>query len=422
MHDIHDIHSDTQVTTAERLAISMIHHRVTKPLAWNYVDGLGLECIHRTGKVTGHPEWRNWVVKQFDGLVHQDGTVDAYNLEEYSLDMIAPGKALFAVYDDTHHEKYRKALDMFQLQLEQQPRTPSGGYWHKGRYPNQMWLDGLYMQGALKARYACKYLAPDKKLAVIDDLISQFTLIYEHTYDERTGLLFHAWDESRRMLWADKTTGRSPCIWGRALGWYCMALVDAIDCLSREGDFQSQCKILVNLATSLAYALARWQDISGLWWQVMDQGGREYNYLESSCSAMFTYFLLKLARIATLSQDDGFLCRRAGSKGYEGLLRDRVTEDSEGYLHLHSICRGAGLGQAADIFPYRDGTFMYYCTKEPIVQDNWQGVAPLMLAALETDWKEQLDGTGMGNTGDTGATVTDGGRTGTAGTQDCYGR
>lgn len=390
MNDINTI----QDTMAERLAVSMIHCHETKPLEWNYVDGLGLECIYRAGKVTGHPEWRNWVAEQFDGLVHQDGTVDAYNLEEYSLDMIAPGKALFDIYNDTHREKYKKALDMFQLQLERQPRTPSGGYWHKGRYPNQMWLDGLYMQGAFKARYACKYLSNEDKLDAINDLVSQFTLVYKHTYDERTGLLFHAWDESRRMPWADKATGRSPSIWGRALGWYCMALADVIDYLSQEGEFQAQCKTLVNLASSLAQALARWQDISGLWWQVMDQGDGEYNYLESSCSAMFTYFLLKFARIATLPPDARIQCRRAGGKGYEGLLRDKVTEDTEGYLHLHSICRGAGLGQAADSLPYRDGTFTYYCTKEPIVQDNWQGVAPLMLAALETDWMDRLDGTG----------------------------
>lgn len=385
---MNDMRDSSQTTTAERLAVSMIHSRDTQALGWNYVDGLGLECIYKAGKATGHPAWQDWVAQQFDTLVHEDGTVDVYDIDQYSLDMSAPGKALFDLYDDTHQEKYKKALDHFQLQLERQPRTQSGGYWHKGRYPNQMWLDGLYMQGALKARYACRYLSPAKKqLEAIDDLASQFTLVYEHTYDERTGLLFHAWDESRQMSWADKETGRAPCVWGRALGWYCMALVDVLSYLAQNGEFQEQRGVLTGLAVSIAQALLRWQDTSGLWWQVMDQGGRRYNYLESSCSAMFSYFLLKLARIAdALPEEQRNSYRKTGTIGYEGLLRDKVTVDDEGYLHLHSICRGAGLGRAEDSLPYRDGTFMYYCTKEPIVQDNWQGVAPLLLAALETDW------------------------------------
>lgn len=384
---MNDACDSSQKTIAEKLAVSMIHSRETLAPGWNYVDGLGLECLYKVAKITRHQEWMDWVAQQFDGLVRDDGTVDVYDLEEYSLDMSAPGKALFDLYDDTHQEKYKKALDLFQLQLEKQPRTPSGGYWHKGRYTNQMWLDGLYMQGALKARYACKFFAPDKKLDAINDLVFQFKLIYDNTYDSRTGLLFHAWDESRQMPWADKETGRSPCIWGRALGWYCMALVDVIEYLAKDGEFQNQCQVLIGLSVSLAKALARWQDVSGLWWQVMDKGGERYNYLESSCSAMFTYFLLKLSRIAEkLPQEDRDGYRSTGAAGYQGLLRNQVTEDDEGYLHLHSICRGAGLGQAADIYPYRDGTFMYYCTKEPIVQDNWQGVAPLLLSALEIDW------------------------------------
>ena len=376
-----------QNTIAEQLILSMLHNRSNQGLIWNYVDGLGLECLYNVGKITQHPEWLDWVLKKFESLVNENGTIDAYDLEEYSLDMIAPGKALFAIYHDTHQGKYKKVLDLFQLQLEKQPRTPSGGYWHKGRYTNQMWLDGLYMQGLFKARYACEFLALEKRVAALDDLVFQFSLIYTHTFDLQTGLLFHAWDESKQMPWSDKKTGCSPCIWGRALGWYCMALVDVAEYLMQNGAFQNHYEALLVLSVSLAEAVAQWQDASGLWWQIMDQGGKQYNYLESSCSSMFTYFFLKLSRIAeTLPQSTRDRFRKTGIAGYQGLLRDKVTVDSEGYLHLDAICRGAGLGKSADNNPYRDGTFVYYCAREPIVQDNWQGVVPLTLAALEMEW------------------------------------
>lgn len=381
-----DAQTTDQTTPVAELLVSSMIHAHTMPIRWNYVDGLGLECIYRAGKATSQDSWLDWTRRNFDNLFLQDGTIDGYDLQEYSLDQIAPGKAFFDLYLDTHQEKYRRTLDLFQSQLEQQPRTPSGGYWHKKRYPNQMWLDGLYMQGALKTRYAIMFLGDDECLAGLSDLVGQFRLIYDRTYDQKTGLLFHAWDESKRMPWADEATGCSPSIWGRALGWYAMALVDVLAYFPDRPPFYSLRNTLRELCISVAQAVIRWQDRSGLWWQVMDRGGERCNYLESSCSAMFTYFLLKLARlIPPTKQQEAPIFRNAGRRGYEGLFRDKVTKDADGYLHLHGICRGAGLGRSADSNPYRNGTFLYYCTQEPIVQDNWQGMAPLLLATLEME-------------------------------------
>lgn len=383
-------------TVSEQLAASMIHGRTEDGIKWTYVDGLGLECIYQAGKITGHDQWKDWVIRQFDRLVHEDGTIDGYGTDAYSLDMSTPGKALFAIYAETGDGKFRAALDMFYRQLELQPRTRSGGYWHKGRYPDQMWLDGLYMYARLKVRYALEFLPSARRTEEIEDLVHQFSLLYRHVYDPDTGLLFHAWDESTRMPWADKDTGQSPCIWGRAMGWYCMALVDVIECLgigdcdaspSLFSEYREHRQLLTDIARALADTLPRWQDPSGLWWQIMNQADRPCNYLESSCSSMFAYFLLKMARIIP-GPDEASRIRYtdAGRAAYYGLLRDKVIRDQDGTLHLESICRGAGLGKAEDHLPYRDGTFLYYCTKEPIVRDNWQGMGPLLLASLETEW------------------------------------
>src|SRR5205823_2678467 len=168
----------------------------------------------------------------YDGMIDGDGRIRAYKLDELSLDRINPGKALFALYDKTHDEKYRKAIGTLRQQLREQPRNPDGGFWHKKRYPHQMWLDGLYMAAPFLAQYAKVFHEP----AAFDDVITQFVLMEKHARDEKTGLLVHGYDDARAQKWADPKTGKSPAFWGRAMGWYAMGLVEALDFVPVDHD------------------------------------------------------------------------------------------------------------------------------------------------------------------------------------------
>ena len=229
-----------------------------------------------------------------------------------------------------------------------------------------MWLDGLYMQGPFYAQYAYLY-GPDTDF---DDIVRQFTLVEEKARDKATGLLYHAWDESCDQAWADKQTGCSPHFWGRALGWYCMALVDTMDFIRGE---------LASIACRLLEPLIKYQDEkSGLWYQVLDRGEEPKNYLESSASSMFVYFLLKMIRLGLLPQNDIERVKAAAIKGYKGLLENKLQEGPSEELHLTGICSVAGLGGN----PYRDGSFEYYVS-EPVVADDFKGVGPFILASME---------------------------------------
>jgi unsaturated rhamnogalacturonyl hydrolase len=233
-----------------------------------------------------------------------------------------------------------------------------------------MWLDGLYMASPFYARYVSEN-GPAEEAA---DVVRQFTLIESHARDSATGLLYHAWDESREQRWANPETGCSPHFWGRALGWYCMALVDALDYIPSED--------LIAIARRLTAPLEHFQHKeSGLWYQVLDQGTREKNYLETSCSAMFVYFLLKMLRKGYVSEAQAESVRRTALAGYDGLTRLMLRRDeAAGELHLSGICSVAGLGGT----PYRDGSFAYYVS-EPVVADDFKGVGPFILASLECE-------------------------------------
>lgn len=361
-----------------------VMNRYTKETAYyDYVNGLGLECIYRAAIALEKPEWKKWVRDIYESFFDGDGKIQAYSKEEYSMDQISPGKVFFDMYDETGAPKYKMMLDLFFSQLENQPRTPSGGFWHKKIYPDQMWLDGLYMQGPFYVRYAKRYGDLERCL---EDLVFQFELIYRHTQDEKTGLLYHAWDERRKMPWADPDTGRSRSIWGRALGWYCMALVDVLDYVPEGSEYKTR---LLSLVSALIGPIIKAQDpLTGLWYQVLDRQGERDNYLESSCSSMFVNFLAKCYRKGYCE----VAAREAAEKGYQGLLEYKVYVDRhfpEDY-HLIDICKGAGLGQYYAGCPFRDGSYEYYTLREPRMWDNLQGVGPFILAALEMENSERL--------------------------------
>jgi len=359
------------------MALSVMGRYAPQQVLWHYEHGLVLQSIYAVGISLGNQEYKTWVKKMYDAVINDDGTINTYKKDEYNLDQINPGKLLYDLYKDTGDEKYRKAIELLREQLRNHPRTESAGFWHKKIYPRQMWLDGLYMQGPFYARYASEFGTEED----LDDVIHQLILVESRTRDPATGLMFHAWDESRQQLWADRQTGCSPHFWGRAMGWYCMALVDVLDYIPDSPKYAHGRERLSEIARSLARTIAKYQDEdSGLWYQVLDQGKRERNYLETSASSMFVYFIFRAARKgilgAELSETSVIVARR----GYSGLVKKMLVEDADGTLHLNGICSVAGLGGN----PYRDGSFEYY-VKEAIVQDDFKGVGPFILASLEAE-------------------------------------
>jgi unsaturated rhamnogalacturonyl hydrolase len=329
-----------------------------------------LYAIEQVGRATSDAKYWRFVKDTMDLLVDPQGNIRTYKTQEYNLDQINPGKVLFPLYQATGDERYRRALVQLRQQLDGQPRTPSGGFWHKQIYPDQMWLDGLYMAGPFYAEYARTFDEPQ----AFDDIAHQFTLVWEQTRDPRTGLLYHAWDERRLQRWADPTTGRSPHLWGRAMGWYAMALADVLDYFPAD---HPRRPAIVTIFQQAAEAIARVQDgATGLWYQVLDQAGREGNYREASASCMFVYALAKGVRMGYLSSD--YL--PAARKGYQGILRELIMIDGQGLVSLEGTCSVAGLGGN----PYRDGSYSYYVT-EPVASNDYKGVGPFILASLELE-------------------------------------
>jgi len=341
---------------------------------WDYTQGLVLKAMFDLAQRTGDERYRKYAKAWYDGMIDADGTIHGYRLDEYSLDRINPGKPLFALYEKTHDEKYRKAIETLRRQLREQPRNADGGFWHKKRYPHQMWLDGLYMAAPFLAQYGKVFQEP----AAFDDVITQFVLMEKHARDESTGLLTHGWDESRLQKWADPKTGRSPAFWGRAMGWYAMGLVETLDFIPADHPRRGE---LIAILQRFVEAITRVQDPkSSVWWQVVDQPGREKNYLESSASAMFTFVLLKSSRLGYIDAKYAAVGRRA----YDGLLKEFVEVDKDGLVTIHRAVQVVGLGGDPEKERYRDGTYEYYVTEK--VRDNDpKAVGPFIFASMEME-------------------------------------
>jgi unsaturated rhamnogalacturonyl hydrolase len=289
--------------------------------------------------------------------------------------MLPPGRALLLRYDQTKDATTAKALRLLRHQLDGQPRTSEGGFWHKLRYPDQMWLDGLFMGATFYAQYGQVFQEP----ALFDDVVKQLLLMDRHAYEPKTGLHYHAWDEKRAQSWANKQTGTSPNFWGRAEGWYAMALVDCLDYIPPT---QPQVEEVNAVLRRVADGLVRWQDPkSGLWWQVLDQGDRKGNYLEATASCMFVYSLAKGINHGYLSREQYL---PAVLKGYEGIVRDFIRQNADGRIDLTQCCEVAGLGFTNAKGRPRDGSFDYYVS-EPIVDNDLKGIPAFILAGIEVD-------------------------------------
>jgi unsaturated rhamnogalacturonyl hydrolase len=357
-----------------RMADSVLARYPTLSSRWHYEPGVVLLALLRVWHQTGEPRYYEYVKRNIDELVGPDGSIRTYCLEEYNLDQINEGKLLFPLYETTADERYRKAAYLLRKQLETQPRICEGGFWHKQIYPHQMWLDGIYMASPFYAEFARCFGEPEG----FDDVACQFLLAEKHTRDPESGLLYHAWDESRSQKWADRETGCSPHFWGRALGWYTMALPDMLDHLPVD---HPQRERLITIFQATMGAVVQVQDpASGVWYQVLDQVGRPGNYLESSASCMFVYALAKGMRKEYLGKE--YLA--AAQKGYNGILTEFVTVDEQGLVNLEGICAVAGLGGN----PYRDGSYEYY-VGEPVIANEHKGVGVFIMASIEMERMEE---------------------------------
>lgn len=334
---------------------------------WDYVHGLVLTGFRELYKKTNDQKYYDYVKGYADATIDKDGKIPSYKFENYNIDMIEAGNILFDLYDKTKDSRYLTAMQTLRSQLETHPRTSEGGFWHKKVYPNQMWLDGLFMGSPFYAHYTSKF----ENGKNLDDVALQFETIQKHLVDPKTGLLYHGWDESKKMDWANKTTGTSPNFWSRSLGWYVMALVDALDYFPKDHPKRAE---LIGYLNSTSAAIAKFQDPSGLWYQVTDKGNVGGNYLEASGSAMFVYAFAKGVNKGYLPKQ----YKNLAEKGFDGMVKNLVKISPEGDVIITQACAVAGLGGN----PYRDGSFDYYVNERK--QDNDpKATGPFILGALE---------------------------------------
>ena len=361
----------------------------TKP-KWSYVMGIELEAMLDTYLKYGDKQILDYCKMYTDKMIDQEGNITGYKLEDYNLDNIRTGHFVARLYELMPEEKNLKAIRLLMSQLNDQPRTEADGvFWHKAIYAYQVWLDGIFMGLPFHSLTARMLLNPEQAGKIYDDAVKQVTVTYNRTLDPKTGLNRHAWDETHEMFWADKATGLSQHCWGRAQGWYTMALIELLDAMPENYGRRNE---VISLLKKDLDAVIKWQDKeSGLWYQVMDQPGREGNYLESTCSSMFAYVLLKAARKGYVGQK----YRDAGIKAYNGIIKNFIRINPDKTISLTNCCSVAGLGpgmsekvlKAAPKVKEnkrRDGSYEYYLS-EPVRDNDAKGVGPFIWAALEME-------------------------------------
>ena len=372
----------TPLEWSQRLAASemarrgdtLFHDGSNSRARWDYTTSLFGLSLLKLAERTGDPATAAYGAKTAESFIDADGAIATYAMEEFNIDMVPPGKVLLLRWEQgVRDAKFQTALGTLREQMRRHPRTSEGGFWHKQRYPDQMWLDGLFMASPFLAHYAKVFEEP----ALFDDVAKQILLMDRHAYDAKTGLYYHAWDEKHAQVWADQQTGRSPNFWSRAVGWYGMALVDSLDFFPPT---HPEVESINAILRRTADGIVRWQDpASGLWWQVTDQGARAGNYLEATASSMFVYVLAKGINRGYLSREQYL---PAVLKGYAGLIRDFIRPDGPDRISLTRCCEVAGLGYTNAKGRARDGSFDYYIS-EPVIANDLKGVGPFILAGLE---------------------------------------
>lgn len=357
-------HSD-----AEHPAWNLEMIRSGKCNKWNYIDGCMITGILERYEITGEARFLDFADRFMSGFVEEDGRIRTYDPAEYSLDNVNPAKNLFTLYDLTGKEKYRKALELVRSQLSTMPRTPEGNFWHKLIYPNQVWLDGIYMALPFYMEYEKRFDAQKD----CQDICQQIANVEIRMRDPKTGLYYHGYDASRKMYWADPDTGCSPNFWLRAEGWFILGLVDVLE-IMKDLPMQAESVHLQHMLLDLAKALSKYQDPSGLWYQLIALPELAGNYLETSGTALISAALLKAVRLGFLPES----FRAVGEKAFYGIVDHRLTKNADGTPCVTGICLVAGLGGEQ----HRDGSVAYYLS-EPVVQNDAKGVGPLLLAYTE---------------------------------------
>lgn len=340
------------------------HH----PGEWCYQNGFFMNALFALWQRTRQQKYWQYLLNWVTVFMNDDGVIDEkqYKCEEYNLDNILPGRLLLSLYQETKNEKYKNTAFYLMDQLKNHPRTSEGGYWHKQIYPYQMWLDGIYMVEPFSVEFARTFDDPQ----YFDEAVHQITLIHKHTHDPKTGLLYHGWDETKTQIWAHPERGTSPEFWGRAIGWYLMALVDCLDSLPENHVGRDK---IIAILQNLAASLTTYQDSNtGLWYQVLDKGDRPDNWHETSCTAMFAYAFAKGVRKGYL--DPGF--RDKAETAYQGLLDRCVYLDEDDRFYLTDTVSIGSLRSKAD--------YAYYVTTERRTND-FKGVAAFFYASLELE-------------------------------------
>jgi unsaturated rhamnogalacturonyl hydrolase len=344
---------------------------------WGYTFGLIGKSMIELWKHTGDEKYYHYAKAYADTLIDDKGQIKTYSIKAYNLDNINAGKILFDLYEQTHDHRYKIAMDTLCEQLRRQPRTSEGGFWHKLIYPHQMWLDGIYMASPFIAQYGITFNEPE----LLTDAVNQIKLIARHTYDEETGLFYHGWDESKQQLWANEKTGTSPNFWSRSIGWYAAGVVDVLDFLPPDIEGRDSLLAIVN---TLAKGIANYQDPqSKVWYQIMDQKDRQGNYLESSGSAFFVYFLFKSLNNNYI--DQSYL--QVALDGFNGIVENFIKEEEDGTYTITNCCAVAGLGGEK---VYRDGSFEYYIS-EPMIENDPKSVGAFILTAIEYEKFEKTN-------------------------------
>ncbi len=407
----------TMINYSSAMADSIIAKNIKLTDHWGYEYGLTLEGIYEVYKATGERKYLDFIIKTMDTFINQDGTINGYRLDEYNIDHLNNGKMVLKLYDETHEERYKniktmdtfinqdgtingyrldeynidhlnngkmvlklydetheerykKAAELLYSQTKTHPRTSEGVFWHKMIYPHQIWCDGLYMGAAFMASYVAHF----GQESDFDDIVIQFTKSYPHLVDSTTGLLYHAYDESKSMFWANKETGLSEHFWGRAMGWYVMALADVLEYLPKTHQGYVELSEILNKCLK---ALLKVQDSKAhVWYQILNLANEPQNYLEASASCMITASLFKAMRLGVLENE--FM--EHAKNAYAGLITQFIAQTKDGHYNLNKICYVAGLGGAGGIA--RDGTFAYYIS-EPIISNEPKGLGPFLFASTE---------------------------------------
>ncbi|WP_241676576.1 glycoside hydrolase family 105 protein [Flavobacterium pectinovorum] len=336
---------------------------------WDYKMGFLLFSFEKLYQKTNDSKYLNYIKEYADEMIDSSGNIKKYEEKEYNIDYVNPGKILFNLYDISKDNRYQKVLVQLRKQLENQPRTASGGFWHKEIYPNQMWIDGLYMAEPFYTQYTVTY----ENGKSLDDIAKQFELVQNHLTDKKTGLVYQCWDESKQIAWANPETGTSPTIWGRGIGWYMMALVETLDYYPKS---HPNYKTLIGYLNQISKSVIQYKSSSGLWYQVADKPELKGNYLEPSASAMIIYALAK-------GSDKGYLTsnyKKTAQKSFDAFIKEFVKVGEAGEINILNVSPSVGLGGK----PFRDGTNEYYISGK--TKDNGSpALAAFLLSALELE-------------------------------------